>query len=140
MKSPSISQCQLIALPKIQDGRGCLSFVEQGSQIPFEPSRFFYLYEMPEGSVRGGHAHKQCHQFIIGMAGAFDLEIDDGKNKQTIHLSDPATGMHVPPGIWCNLSHFSESSIVAVLASDKYDESDYLRDYDSFLQYKELAQ
>jgi dTDP-4-dehydrorhamnose 3,5-epimerase-like enzyme len=130
----NIDICKIIDLPKIQDARGNLTFVESNNHIPFDIQRVYYLYDVPGGSARGGHAHKELHQLIIAMSGSFDVVLDDGKNKKTIHLARSYYGLYVCPMIWRELDNFSSGSVCMVLASNKYGESDYYRDYAEFMR------
>lgn len=134
----TIDKCQMISLPKITDPRGNLTFVEGGNQIPFSIERVYYLYDVPGGAERGGHAHKGLHQLIIAMSGSFDVVLDDGKNKKRIHLSRSYNGLYVCPMIWRELDNFSSGSVCMVLASNRYDEEDYYRNYEEFIQGKGL--
>ena len=129
----NIETCKLIDLPKISDPRGNLSFVEGGNQIPFDIQRVYYLYDVPGGAERGGHAHKDLYQLIIAMSGSFDVVLDDGTHKKRVHLSRSYTGLYVCPMIWRELDNFSSGSVCMVLASNKYDEEDYYRDYQTFM-------
>ena len=128
-----IADCQVIELPKIHDPRGNLTFVEGGRQIPFDIRRVYYLYDVPGGSERGGHAHLALHQFVIAMSGSFDVILDDGTQKRRVHLSRSYYGLHIPPMTWRELDNFSSGSVCMVLASEVYAESDYLRDYSEFM-------
>ena len=128
----NIDACQMVSLPKIADPRGNLTFIEGGNQIPFDIQRVYYLYDVPGGSERGGHAHKGLHQLIIAMSGSFDVVLDDGKNKKRVHLSRSYSGLYVCPMIWRELDNFSSGSVCMVLASNRYDEADYYRDYAEF--------
>ena len=130
----SLDNCRIIELPKIEDPRGNLTFIEGLQHIPFEIRRIFYTYDVPGGSVRGGHAHKTLHQFIVAVSGSFDVTLDDGVNKRTFHLNRSYYGLHVSPMVWGDLDNFSSGSVCMVLASDKYDEADYYRDYEQFRQ------
>ena len=130
----SIDQCKIIDLPKIQDPRGNLTFIEGGNHIPFDIQRVYYLYDVPGGSERGGHAHKGLHQLIIAMSGSFDAVLDDGKNKKRVHLCRSYYGLYVCPMIWRELDNFSSGSVCMVMASNRYDEADYYRDYAEFLR------
>lgn len=130
----NIDLCHLVDLPIIQDPRGNLTFIEGGNHIPFDIQRVYYLYDVPGGSERGGHAHKDLHQLIIAMSGSFDVLLDDGKEKKRIHLSRSYYGLYVCPMIWRELDNFSSGSVCMVLASNKYDESDYYRDYTEFMR------
>ncbi|MCX7106498.1 MAG: FdtA/QdtA family cupin domain-containing protein [Methylococcales bacterium] len=129
----NIDLCKIIELPKIADPRGNLTFVESGNQIPFDIQRVYYLYDVPGGSERGGHAHKGLHQLIIAMSGSFDVVLDDGKKKKRVHLSRSYYGLYVCPMIWRELDNFSSGSVCMVLASNKYDEADYYREYPEYL-------
>ncbi len=129
-----IDDCRIIQLPRITDPRGNLSFIEGGRHIPFDIKRVYYLYDVPGGADRGSHAHKNLQQFIIAMSGSFDVNLDDGKNKQRFHLNRSYYGLYVCPMMWRKLDNFSSGAVCLVLASDYYDESDYIRDYDEFLK------
>jgi dTDP-4-dehydrorhamnose 3,5-epimerase-like enzyme len=124
----------VITLPKISDKRGNLSVIEENKHIPFDIQRVFYLYDIATGESRGGHAHRDCHQFLIALNGSFDVLVDDGKTKKTITLNEPHKGLHIPPMIWAEELNFSQGAICLVLASLPYDESDYMRSYPAFLQ------
>lgn len=128
-----IEQCKLIELPKISDPRGNLSFIEGGRHIPFDIKRVYYLYDVPGGSDRGSHAHKNLHQFIVAMSGSFDVVLDDGKQKKRFHLNRSYYGLYVCPMMWRFLDNFSSGAVCMVLASDVYKETDYIRDYKEFL-------
>ncbi|MBY0454757.1 MAG: FdtA/QdtA family cupin domain-containing protein [Burkholderiaceae bacterium] len=130
----SINFCKIITLPKISDPRGNLTFIEGDSHIPFDIQRVYYLYDVPGGAQRGGHAHKNLHQLIIAMSGSFDVVLDDGKEKQRYHLNRSYNGLYVCPMIWRELDNFSSGSVCMVLASNRYDEDDYYRDYQDFLK------
>lgn len=127
-----IKKCQLIDLPKIFESRGNLTFIESNRNIPFDIKRVYYLYDVPGGSERGGHAHKALHQLIIAMSGSFDVHLDDGVEKKTIHLNRSYFGLYVCPMIWRQIDNFSSGSVCLVLASDYYDEEDYYRNYSEF--------
>jgi len=129
-----IEKCVLIDLPKITDPRGNLTFIEGGRHIPFEIRRAYYLYDVPGGAERGGHAHKELHQLIIAISGSFDITVDDGRNKKRIHLNRPYYGLYICPMIWRELDNFSSGSVCMVLASNVYDEDDYFRDHENFLK------
>lgn len=130
----NIDLCKIIDLPKIQDPRGNLTFIESNNHIPFDIQRVYYLYDVPGGSERGGHAHKGLHQLIVAMSGSFDVVLDDGKEKKRVHLSRSYYGLYVCPMIWRELDNFSSGSVCMVLASNKYDEADYYRDYAEFMR------
>lgn len=132
----SIEYCKLIDLPKIKDPRGNLTFIEGGGHIPFDIRRVYYLYDVPGGAERGGHAHKELHQLIIAMSGSFDVVLDDGKEKRRYHLNRSYSGLYVCPMMWRELDNFSSGSVCMVLASNRYDEDDYYRDYAAFINAK----
>jgi dTDP-4-dehydrorhamnose 3,5-epimerase-like enzyme len=129
----SIRDCKIIELPKITDPRGNLSFIEGGQHIPFEIKRVYYLYDVPGGSDRGSHAHKNLHQFVVAMSGSFDVVLDDGKEKKRFHLNRSYYGLYVCPMMWRDLDNFSSGAVCMVLASAHYEEADYIRDYDQFI-------
>lgn len=129
----TINKCKIIDLPKIIDPRGNLTVVEGNKHIPFEIRRVFYLYDVPTGADRGAHAHKKLHQFLICLSGSFDVSLDDGLQKQVIHLNRPWQGLYIPPMIWAAEVNFDPGSVCLVLASAQFDESDYFRDYSVFL-------
>lgn len=128
----SLDGCKIINLPKIEDCRGNLTFIEQAKHIPFEIKRVYYLYDVPGGGVRGGHAHKQQHEFIIAANGSFDVVLKDGVNEVRHHLNRSYYGLYVPTMIWRELDNFSSGSVCLVLASGLFDEEDYIRDYADF--------
>lgn len=130
----TISASQVIDLPKIHDPRGNLTFVEGYKHIPFEIKRVFYLYDVPTGEDRGAHAHKELHQFLICLSGSFDVAMDDGLSRATVHLNRPWRGLHIPPMIWSSEVNFDPGSVCLVLASDAYKEEDYYRNYDDYLE------
>lgn len=123
-------------LPKVHNRAGNLTALENQSNIPFEIKRVYYLYDVPGGEDRGGHAHRELQQFIVAVSGAFDVLIDDGINKKIVHLDRPYIGLHVVPGIWRELLNFSSGAICLVLASEKYIEEDYIREYQYFKKLK----
>jgi len=129
----SLDDCRIIELPKISDPRGNLSFVESNNQIPFAINRVYYVYDVPGGTDRGGHAHKALHQLIIAMSGSLDVTLDDGKNKKKFHLARSYYGLYVCPMIWREIDNFSSGSVLMVLASNKYTEDDYYREYKDFM-------
>lgn len=135
MKENSISDCRLIEFDlHHSDRRGNLSVAENGFNIPFDVKRVYYLYDVPGGASRGGHAHKALYQLIVAVSGSFSVLLDDGKNKKTFMLNRPYQGLLVVPGIWREIDDFSSGSVCLVLASEKYDEGDYIRDYDDYLK------
>jgi len=129
-----LDACRILTLPKISDPRGNLTFVEGGNHIPFDIQRVYYLYDVPGGAERGGHAHKALHQLIIAMSGSFDVVLNDGANTRRVHLSRSYSGLYVCPMIWRELDNFSSGSVCMVLASNKYDEQDYYRDFGDFMR------
>lgn len=129
----TVFDCSLVELPKISFRAGNITPIENMENLPFEVKRVFYTYDIPGGESRGAHAHKNCHQFIVAASGAFEVVLDDGKNKRTVLLNRPYFGLHVPPGIWAAEQGFSSGSICLVLASETYDANDYIRDYDDFV-------
>jgi dTDP-4-dehydrorhamnose 3,5-epimerase-like enzyme len=129
----SLKDCKIVELPKISDPRGNLSFIEGGQHIPFDIKRVYYLYDVPGGSDRGSHAHKNLHQFIVAMSGSFDVVLDDGQNKHRFHLNRSYYGLYVSPMMWRDLDNFSSGAVCMVLASEHYDVADYIRDYDQFI-------
>ena len=131
----SIKDCKIIQLPKIHDPRGNLTFIEGGEHIPFDIQRVYYLYDVPGGSERGGHAHKNLQQLIIAMSGSFDVVLDDGFEKKRFHLNRSYYGLYVNTMVWRELDNFSSGSVSMVLASNKYTEDDYYRDYQEFLNH-----
>ncbi|WP_217127058.1 sugar 3,4-ketoisomerase [Hydrogenophilus thiooxidans] len=128
-----IDHCCIIELPRVTDPRGCLTFIEANRHIPFKIRRVYYLYDVPGGAERGGHAHKALHQFIVAMSGSFDVVLDDGIQKKRFHLNRSYYGLYICPMIWRELDNFSSGAVCMVLASEFYDESDYLRDYNAYL-------
>lgn len=128
----SLSKCRLIELPKIGDPRGNLTFIESNRHVPFAVQRIYYLYDVPGGAERGGHAHKNLHQLIIAMSGSFDVVLNDGREQRRVHLNRSYYGLYICPMIWRELDNFSSGSVCMVLASAYYDEDDYYRDYANF--------
>ena len=128
----NISNCKIIKLPKIIDRRGNLSFVEEVNHIPYKIERTYWIYDVPGGEVRGGHAYRNNQEFIIALSGSFDVILDDGKDRQTFSLNRSYYGLYVPNGIWRQMENFSTNSLALVLASIKYSISDYIFDFDEF--------
>lgn len=129
----TVSSCRVIEFPKISDHRGNLTFIEGGRHVPFDVKRTFYVYDIPSGEHRGAHAHHALHQVIICLSGGMDVYLDDGQEKRTVHLNRPWLGVHVPPMIWAAEGNFDPGTVYVVLASEYYDEADYIRDYDEFV-------
>jgi hypothetical protein len=136
MKNNSVYDCSVIELPRIKNRTGSITPVNNSKNIPFNVKRVFYIYDIPGGEDRGAHAHKECHQFIIAASGSFEIEMDDGINKRTVTLNRPYLGLHIPPGIWAAEKGFSSGAVCLVLASEKYTEQDYIRDYQEFKKRK----
>ena len=130
----SLNKCRIIELPKIMDQRGNLTFVEGGNHIPFDIKRVYYLYDVPGGSDRGAHAHRRLHQFILAMSGSFDIVLSDGNSERRFHLNRSYYGLYVCPMMWRTLDNFSSGSVCMVLASEPFDESDYIRSHTEFIQ------
>lgn len=130
----SIHDCKIIDLPRIQDPRGNLTFIEGSNQVPFPIERVYYLYDVPGGAERGGHGHIDLRQVIIALSGSFDVALDDGREKKVVHLNRSYQGLYVERLIWRDLRNFSSGSVCLVLASIKYDEADYYRNYEDFLE------
>ena len=131
---------QIIDLPKFLDARGNLSFVEQGKHIPFEIRRTYWLYDVPGGEARGGHAYKENQEFIVALSGSFDVVLDDGNEKKVYTLNRSYYGLYVPKGLWREMENFSTNSLALILSSTDYDANDYIRDYDVFLKMKNDGQ
>ena len=126
--------CEIIELPRVTDPRGNLTFIEGGRQIPFEIRRVYYLYDVPGGATRAGHGHRTLEQLIIAMSGSFDVTVDDGNHREVYHLNRSYYGLHISPMMWREIGNFSSGSVCMVLASDYYDESDYFRQHEDFLE------
>ena len=126
---------RIIELPKISDPRGNLSVIEEFKEIPFKIERTYWIYDVPGGEKRGGHAYKENQEFIVALSGSFDVVLDDGKSKRVFSLNRSYNGLYVPKGMWREMENFSTNSLALVLSSTKYDSSDYIRDYQEFLEY-----
>jgi hypothetical protein len=136
MIESTIYNCSVIELNRIHQRSGNITVVENFQHVPFEVKRVYYLYDVPGGGERGGHAHKDLKQLIVAASGCFDVVLNDGKNKKVVELNRPYYGLYVVPGIWRELINFSSGAICLVLASEKYYKEDYLRDYSNFLEWK----
>ncbi len=136
MKKSNVFNCSVLELDKHHHEKGNISVVENGKEVPFDINRIYYLYDIPGGEDRGAHAHKDLKQLIIAASGSFDIILDDGNVKRSITLNRPYIGLLVVPGIWRELINFSSGAICMVMASHKYNEHDYIRNYDNFLKYK----
>lgn len=134
IKTP-LDKVRLIELPKICDPRGNLSFVEGGRHVPFSIQRVFYIYDVPGGETRGGHAHRQCQIVLIAVAGSLSVRLTDGKEEKVIHLDRSNKGLLIPPGVWKVMENFTTGTVIVVLASRQYEEEDYIRDYDDYCNY-----
>lgn len=131
----SVYEAGLIYLPKIKNRAGNITPIENDKKIPFPVKRIFYLYDIPGGASRGAHAHRECHQLLVAASGAFEILLDDGNTRRQVLLNRPDTALHIPPGLWASEINFSSGAICLVLASDLYDETDYIRDYNDYLNY-----
>ena len=127
---------KLMNLPKIIDARGNLSVIEEMKEIPFKIERVYWIYDVPGGEHRGGHAYKENQELIVAMSGSFDVHLDDGKEKMTFHLNRSYYGLYVPKGLWREMDNFSTNSLALVLSSTKFDLDDYIHDYDEFKRLK----
>lgn len=132
-----LSDIKIIELPKFLDARGNLSFAQNNTHIPFGIKRTYWLYDVPGGESRGGHAYRETEEFVIALSGSFDVIVDDGKEKKTFHLNRSYYGLYIPKGMWREMDNFSTNSLALEFASTKYDPADYIRDYDEFLKLKE---
>ena len=131
----TVFECHLLHLKQLGDRNGHITSINNSFEIPFAVKRIFYLYDIPGGESRGAHAHKECHQFLVAASGSFEVLLDDGITKRQVLLNRPDLGLHIPPGIWASEINFSSGSICLVLASHEYNEGDYLRNYNEFLNY-----
>ena len=132
----TVEDCKLVELPRFLDSRGNLSFVEQNNHIPFEIKRTYWIYDVPGGGARGGHAFKENQEFIVALSGAFDVVVDDGEHKIAFTLNRSYYGLFVPSGLWREINNFSTNSVALEFGSRHYDEEDYIRDYNTFLNLK----
>ncbi|GAA3771900.1 FdtA/QdtA family cupin domain-containing protein [Flavobacterium ginsengiterrae] len=133
-----INGTQIISLPKIEDRRGNLSVIENDI-VPFEIKRVYYLYDVPSGAERGGHAHKNLKQFLVALSGSFDVVLKDGEKEEIVTLNKPYEGLLINPGIWRELQNFSSGSVCLVVASEVFIEEDYIRDFDEFIHFKDIT-
>lgn len=133
----SVKDCQIIQLPKIEDRRGNLSFIERGNHLTFPIARVYWIYDVPGGQIRVGHAYRQLEEFIVAISGSFDIVVEDGKDTKTFQLNRSYYGLYIPKMIWRTLENFSTNSLGMILASRRYEEEDYLRDYEYFQELKQ---
>lgn len=138
MKKSTVYDCNITVLNKIHNNAGNITVVESNQNVPFHIKRAYYLYDVPGGGFRGGHGHKELFQLIIAASGSFDVLLDDGINKKIVQLNRPNYGLLVVPGLWRELFEFSSGAICLVLTSELYNESDYIRDYEEFINWKSL--
>jgi hypothetical protein len=132
MIQPVVFDCSIITLPRIKNRAGNITPLHNNIEVPFKVERIFYLYDIPGGESRGAHAHKECHQFLVAASGSFEILLDDGKVQKLVQLNRPYFGLHIPPMIWASEINFSSGSICLVLASHRYNEKDYIREYSTF--------
>lgn len=128
-----LNDCRTISLPKINDDRGNLSFIEAGRPVPFVIQRTYWIYDVPGGEVRGGHAYRELQEFFVALSGSFDVVLDDGKERKVVSLNRSYFGLYVPNMIWRHLENFSTNSVCLIMASLPYSQNDYIRDYESYL-------
>lgn len=134
----TLSDIKIINLPKIEDPRGNLSFIEEENHIPFKIERTYWIYDVPGGQTRGGHVFKEQQEFIIALSGSFDIIIDDGKERKTFSLNRSYYGLYLPAGLWREMENFSTNSLAMILSSTVFSESDYIREYSDFIKFKKL--
>ncbi len=137
--APTVFDCSLIGLPRIENRAGNITPIHPNVNVPFDIRRVFYSFDIPGGEARGAHAHKRCHQLLVAASGSFEVVLDDGVNTRTLLLNRPFYGLHIPPGIWASEQSFSSGSICLVLASEGFDEDDYIRDYAEFELFRGMA-
>ena len=140
MSTPTVFDCSLVYLPQIKNRSGNITPIHNEREIPFAIKRVFYLFDIPGGESRGAHAHKKCHQFLVAAGGGFEVLLDDGRTQRQVMLNRPYIGLHIPPGIWASEINFSSGSVCLVLASESYDENDYIREYSNFKEFKNGSQ
>lgn len=136
LKNNTVFDCSIIDVSKVHDMAGNITVIENRINIPFDVKRIYYLYDIPGGEARGGHAHYELEQYIVAASGSFDVILNDGKNRKIVTLNRPNLALHIVPGLWRELDNFSSGSISLVLASHLYDENDYIKDYQEYLNYK----
>lgn len=139
MNRTTVYDCSILELPKIENPAGNITPINSGVEVPFDIKRVYYLYDVPGGATRGGHSHKELEQMIVAASGSFDVILDDGNSQRTVHLDRPYLGLLMPQMIWRELVNFSSGGICLVLASQKYNPDDYIRDYNEFLQLKKVT-
>jgi hypothetical protein len=137
LKNNNVFDCSVIDISKVHSIAGNITVLENGVNVPFDVKRVYYLYDVPSGEERGGHAHYELEQYIVAASGAFDVVLDDGVNTRRITLNRPNLALHIVPGLWRSIDNFSTGSITLVLASEIYDEQDYIRNYNEYLKFKE---
>lgn len=130
----SVELCQPVELPVVADAQGDLAFAEGGEHVPFEIARVFFVYDVPAAAARGGHAHRRLEQALFCLAGEMEIVVSDGRDRRRVRLADPRTGIYLPPLVWHDLGRFAPGTVYMVLASEPFDEGDYVRDYDEFLR------
>lgn len=140
MDRPQLPQgCRLLCLPHVADERGALAFAQGGEHVPFAIARTFWIFDVPPGQTRGGHAHCECVEAVFAVSGAFTMVVDDGKRRSELRLAGPAEGILIPAGLWCELRDFEPGTVVAVLASHAYNPDGYIHDYGAYLTYKGVS-
>ena len=136
-RTVAVDDARILDLKQVNTAEGgAIVSCEKSDLLPFDPKRVFYLYDIPAGESRGAHAHKECHQLLVAVSGSFQVKMTDGKSHKIVHLSQPHLGLHIPPGIWAAEREFSGGAICLVLASDEYDEADYIREISEFTNWK----
>ena len=135
----NLISCKLVDLPKVEDRRGNLTFIEQENHVPFQIRRVYWIYDVPGGQIRGGHAFKEQQELIVALSGSFDVVVNDGEEKHTFSLNRSYYGLYIPNGIWRHMENFSTNAVALVLSSTYFSENDYIRDFNDFRQWLELA-
>jgi dTDP-4-dehydrorhamnose 3,5-epimerase-like enzyme len=138
-RTATVDDCTIVELPRVTDPRGNLSFIESGRHVPFDIKRVYYVYDVPGGESRGGHAHKRLEQLVVAMSGSFDVVLDDGERRRVVSLNRSYYGLYIPTLIWRELVNFSSGSVCTVMASEYYEEADYYRSYEQFAAAKRIA-